>query len=119
MGFRRPFYAKGRLKVAWILYRTVAWALSTGDVCGNDGERSEVFPVFAGKALPIVPNGECQVWLTVFALSLALSHGERARERAKPFGLPLSRFSKNHPSKHRQKRWSGIDARPCSLISKA
>ena len=77
MGFRRPFYAEGRLKVAWILYRTVAWALPTGNVCRNDGERSDVFPVFAGKALPIVPNGECQVWLTVFALSLALSHGER------------------------------------------
>ena len=82
------------------------------------------------------------MWLTVLALSLALSHGEReqmaenqnngrtlpslrekenklqgiktivefqssdslspwerARERAKPFGLPLSRFSKNHPFK--------------------
>ena len=153
MGFRRPFYAEGRLKVAWILYRTVAWALPTGNVCRNDGERSEVFPVFAGKALPIVPNGECQVWLTVATFSLALSQGEReqmaenhnngrtlpslrgkenklqgittivefqssgslspwerARERAKPFGLPLSRFSKNHPSKHRQKRWSGMDA---------
>jgi len=27
---------------------------------------------------------------------------ERARERAKPFGTPLSRFSKNHPSKRIQ-----------------
>ena len=27
--------------------------------------------------LPIVPNGECQVGLTVLALSLALSRGER------------------------------------------
>ena len=29
----------------------------------------------------------------------SLSPWERARERAKPFGLPLSRFSKNHPFK--------------------
>lgn len=43
MGFRRPFYAKGRLKAAWVLYRTVAWALPAGDVCGNDGERYEGF----------------------------------------------------------------------------
>ena len=50
MDFRRPFYAKGRLKATWILYKTVAWALPTGNVCGNDGEWSEVFPVFAGKA---------------------------------------------------------------------
>ena len=50
MGFRRPFYAEGRLKVAWVLYRTVAWALSTGNVCGNDGERYEVFHVFVGEA---------------------------------------------------------------------
>ncbi len=42
MGFRRPFYAESRLKVAW--------ALPTDDVCGNDGERYEVFPVFVGKA---------------------------------------------------------------------
>ena len=42
MGFRRPFYAESRLKVAW--------ALPTDDVCGNDGERYEVFHVFAGKA---------------------------------------------------------------------
>ena len=27
---------------------------------------------------------------------------ERARERAKPFGTPLSRFSKKHPSKRIQ-----------------
>ena len=32
----------------------------------------------------------------------SLSPWERARERAKPFGLPLSRFSKNHPSKRIQ-----------------
>ena len=50
MGFRRPIYAKGRLKAAWVLYRTVAWALPTDSVCGNDGERYEGFPVFAGKA---------------------------------------------------------------------
>ena len=50
MGFRRPFYAKGRLKAAWILYRTVAWALPTDNVCGNDGERYEGFHVFADKA---------------------------------------------------------------------
>ena len=50
MDFRRPFYAKGRLKAAWILYRTVAWALPTGNVCRNDGERYEGFPVFAGEA---------------------------------------------------------------------
>ena len=50
MGFRRPFYAESRLKAAWVLYRTVAWALPAGDVCGNDGKRYEVFPVFAGKA---------------------------------------------------------------------
>ena len=111
--------------------------------------------------LSVLSNGKLQVGLTVFALSLALSHGEReqmaenhnngrtlpslrgkenklqgittivefqssdslspwerVRERAKPFGTPLSRFSKNHPSKHRQKRWSGMDAQPCSLISK-
>ena len=77
MGFRRPFYAEGRLKAAWVLYRTVAWALLTGNVCRNDGEWYEGFPVFAGEALPIVPNGECQVWLTVLALSLALSREER------------------------------------------
>ena len=50
MGFRRPFYAKGRLKAAWVLYRTVAWALPAGDVFGNDGEWYEGFPVFAGEA---------------------------------------------------------------------
>ena len=53
-----------------------------------------------------------------FQSSDSLSPWERVRERAKPFGTPLSRFSKNHPSKHRQKRWSGMDAQPCSLISK-
>ena len=42
MGFRRPFYAKDRLKVAWVLYRTVAWALPADSVCGNDGEWYEV-----------------------------------------------------------------------------
>ena len=42
MDFRRPFDAESRLKVAW--------ALPTDDVCGNDGERYEVFPVFAGEA---------------------------------------------------------------------
>ena len=50
MGFRRPFYAEGRLKAAWALYRTVAWALPTDNVCGNDGERYGVFHIFAGKA---------------------------------------------------------------------
>ena len=38
------------------------------------------FSVFAAKPtlpLPIVPNRELQVGLTVLALSLALSHGER------------------------------------------
>ena len=72
MGFRRPFYAESRLKVAW--------ALPTDDVCGNDGERYEVFPVFVGKAHATnfrragrgVSGGfDC------FTLSLALSHGER------------------------------------------
>ena len=32
----------------------------------------------------------------------SLSPWERARERAKPFGMPLSRFSKNHLSKRIQ-----------------
>ena len=50
MGFRRPIYAKGRLKAAWVLYRTVAWALPADDVCGNDGEWYEVFHVFVGEA---------------------------------------------------------------------
>ena len=82
MGFRRPFYAKGRLKVAWILYRTVAWALPAGDVCGNDGERSEVFPVFAGKAHATTfrcAERRASGGFDCFALSLALSHGERER----------------------------------------
>jgi len=30
--------------------------------------------------LPVVPNGELQVGLTVAALSLALSHGERGSD---------------------------------------
>ena len=83
MGFRRPFYAEGRLKVAWILYRTVAWALPTDDVCGNDGERYGGFMFLLAKhtlPLPVVPNGECQVGLTVLALSLTLSHGERGSD---------------------------------------
>ena len=87
MGFRRPFYAEGRLKVAWILYRTVAWALPTDDVCGNDGERYEGFMFLLAKhtlPLPVVPNGECQVGLTVLALSLTLSHGERGSDNYSP-----------------------------------
>ncbi len=95
--------------------------------------------------LSVVSSGECQVGLTVFALSVTLSRGEReqmagnqnngrtlpslrgkenklqgittivefqssdslspwerARERAKPFGTPLSRFSKNTLSKRIQ-----------------
>ena len=141
-------YAKGRLKAAWVLYRTVAWALPTDSVYRNDGKRYGVFHVFVGEAhlpLSVVPNGECQVGLTVLALSLTLSRGEReqivvnqnngrtlpslrgkenklqgittivevqssdslspwerARERAKPFGTPLSRFSKNTLSKRIQ-----------------
>jgi hypothetical protein len=35
-------------------------------------------------------------------LSDSLSPWERARERAKPFGAPLSQFAKNHPSKRIQ-----------------
>ena len=72
MGFRRPFYTKGRLKVAW--------ALPTDSVCGNDGKRYGVFLFSWAKPsydFPFVPNRELQVGLTVFALSLALSHGER------------------------------------------
>ena len=95
-------YVKDRLKAAWILYRTVARALPTDDVCRNDGERYGV-PRFCGQSprydFPSCRVGGLQVGLTVFALSLALSHGERARERAKPFGMPLSRFSKKHPFK--------------------
>ena len=83
MGFRRPFYAKGRLKVAWILYKTVAWALPTGNVLRNDGERygGSLFS-WAKPTLRIsvVSNGECQVGLTVLALSLTLSHGERGSD---------------------------------------
>ena len=48
MGFRRPFYAEGRLKVAWVLY-SVAWAFPTDDVCGNDGERYEGFMFLLAK----------------------------------------------------------------------
>ena len=48
MGFRRPIYAKGRLKAAWVLYRTVAWALpriTFAEMMAN-GMR---FPVFVGE----------------------------------------------------------------------
>ena len=129
----------------WVLYRTVAWALPTGNVYGNDGKRYGGSPVSWAKPtlrLSVVPNGELQVGLTVLALSLTLSRGEReqmaenqnngrtlpslrgkenklqgittivevqssdslspwerARERAKPFGTPLSRFSKKPPFK--------------------
>jgi len=112
--------------------------------------------------LSVVPNGELQVGLTVFTLSLTLSHRarkqmaenhnngralpslretenklqgiativefqlsdslspwERARERVKPFGTPLSRFSKTIlQNGYRQKRWSSMDVRPYYLISK-
>ena len=202
----------------WVLYRTVAWALPTDSVYRNDGERYGVSLFSWAKPtlrIPVVPNGECQVWLTVLALSLALSHGERgsvaftemmvngmgfsmfswakptlplsvvpngecqvgltvlalsltlsrgereqivgnqnngrtlpslrgkenkfqgittivefqssdslspwerARERAKPFGTPLSRFSKTIlQNGYRQKRWSSMDVRPYYLISK-
>ena len=30
MGFRRPFYAKGRLKVAWVLYRSGSVGFADG-----------------------------------------------------------------------------------------
>ena len=73
-------YVKDRLKAAWILYRTVARALPTDDVCRNDGERYGV-PRFCGQSprydFPSCRVGGLQVGLTVFALSLALSHGER------------------------------------------
>ena len=80
MGFRRPFYAEGRLKAAWVLYRTVAWALPADDVCGNDGERYEVFPVFAGEAHATTSRRAgrgVSGGFDCFALSLALSRGER------------------------------------------
>ena len=83
MGFRRPFYTKGRLKAVWVLYRTVVWALPAGDVCGNDGKRYGVSLFSWAKPtlrLSVVPNGELQVGLTVFALSLALSRGERGSD---------------------------------------
>ena len=79
MDFRRPFYAEGRLKAAWVLYRTIAWALPMDDVCGNDGEWYEV-PYFRGQSprdhFLLCRTGNLQVGLTVLALSLALSHGE-------------------------------------------
>ena len=68
MGFRRPFYAESRLKVAWVLYRTVAWALPTDSVYRNDGERYGVSLFSWAKPtlpLPVVPNRELQVGLTV------------------------------------------------------
>ncbi|OFN27061.1 hypothetical protein HMPREF2600_04205 [Neisseria sp. HMSC077D05] len=43
-------------------------------------------PVFVGKA----------------HVTTARRTEQRARERAKPFGTPLSRFSKKHPSKRIQ-----------------
>ena len=46
----------------------------------KDGEWYEGFLFSWAKPtlpLPVVPNGELQVGLTVAALSLALSHGER------------------------------------------
>ena len=83
MGFRRPFYAEGRLKVAWILYRTVAWALPTDSVCGNDGEWYGGFLFSRAKPtlrISVVPSGGLQVGLTVLALFLTLSHGERGSD---------------------------------------
>ena len=150
MGFRRPIYAKGRLKAAWVLYRTVAWALpriTFAEMMAN-GMRFSMFSwAKPTLRLSVLLNGRLQVGLTVLALSLTLSRGEReqmaenqnngrtlpslrgkenklqgittivevqssdslspwerARERAKPFGMPLSRFSKNTLSKRIQKK---------------
>ena len=88
--------------------------------------------------LPIVPNRELQVGLTVLALSLALSRGEREQitevmfadkdgewyegflfSRAKPFWNAVIPIFKKPPFQngYRQKRWSGMNVRPCYLIS--
>ena len=59
-----------------------------------------------GRALPSLRETENKLQgiatIVEFQLSDSLSPWERARERVKPFGTPLSRFSKNHPSKRIQ-----------------
>lgn len=80
MGFRRPIYAKGRLKAAWVLYRTVAWALpriTFAEMMAN-GMRFSMFSwAKPTLRLSVLLNGKLQVGLTVLALSLTLSRGER------------------------------------------
>ena len=59
-----------------------------------------------GRTLPSLRGKENKLQgittIVEFQSSDSLSPWERARERAKPFGTPLSRFSKNHPSKRIQ-----------------
>ena len=56
-----------------------------------------------GRTLPSLREKENKLQgiktIVEFQSSDSLSPWERARERAKPFGLPLSRFSKKHPFK--------------------
>ena len=63
-----------------------------------------------GRTLPSLRGKENKLQgittIVEVQLSDSLSPWERARERAKPFGLPLSRFSKNHPSKRIQTKYS-------------
>ena len=59
-----------------------------------------------GRTLPSLREKENKLQgiktIVEFQSSDSLSPWERARERAKPFGMPLSRFSKNTLSKRIQ-----------------
>ena len=78
-----------------------------------------------GRTLPSLREKENKLQgiktIVEFQLSDSLSPWERARERAKPFWnavIPI--FKKTTlQNGYRQKRLSGMDVRPCSLISKA
>ena len=61
-----------------------------------------------GRTLPSLREKENKLQgiktIVEFQSSDSLSPWERVRERAKPFGMPLSRFSKNTLSKRIQKK---------------
>jgi len=70
----------------------------------SHGEREQMAENHSnGRTLPSLRGKENKLQgittIVEFQSSDSLSPWERARERAKPFGTPLSQFAKNHPFK--------------------
>ena len=85
----------------------VGLTVATFSLALSHGEREQMAENHNnGRTLPSLRGKENKLQgittIVEFQSSGSLSPWERARERVKPFGTPLSRFSKNHPSKRIQ-----------------